>query len=83
MEKYRIISQLDNIITKQSFHIERKGLFKWNMITLKENGNSKDLTFQTYEDAEEHMKLNYFSSWGKLYKPYPNEYHYEKFSMYY
>lgn len=82
-QKYRIVSEQNNKLLQPTFYIQRKSLFFWRNVSLKENKSSKDLTFSTYEDAEVYMRDKYFSTEGSVFKPSQNEYHYTEFSLYY
>lgn len=81
-QKYRITSELNCKLLSPTFFIQRKRFFVWKNIQIKENGHSKDVTFENYEEAENYMRHHYFQFDGNVFKPRANEYHYTQFSYY-
>lgn len=82
MPKYRITNINSHDLKGAIFSIERKGLFKWKGIRIRENGDTKRLTFNSYVEAEHYLISNYCKNQGEIYQPNPNEYHYEAYSYY-
>jgi hypothetical protein len=83
MEKYRIVSLGDCDLKKQTYFIQKKGFWGWRMIHIKENNESKRLSFNSFVEAEFHILKNYCRHNGEIYQPYPNEFHYEATSYFY
>jgi hypothetical protein len=82
MPKYRITNTNSNDLKGATFFIERKGLFGWKRIRIRENGDTKRLTFNSYVEAEHYLITNYCKFSGQIYQPRPNEYHYETYNHY-
>lgn len=83
MPKYRIISESGNGLKHITYHIERKGFFKWKPIVVNENGDKRITTFNSFGEAEYYLVKNYCGNSGTIYQPYPNEFHYTAHSYYY
>ena len=82
MQKYRIVNQSRNDLTNITFHVQRKGFWGWRMVKVTENGNTENLSFGSYVEAEQYIVKKYFRD-GHLYQPRPNEYHYTQATYYY
>jgi hypothetical protein len=82
MAKYKITNIMTNDLKTNEYFIERKGLFGWKRIRIKENGESKLLVFKSYQEAEFYLIKTYCRIHGEIYQPRPNEYHYTPFSYY-
>jgi hypothetical protein len=81
MKKYRIVSESNQSFTNVKFYIEVKKWYGWRKVRISDNDKFKFLEFKSYDEAENHMKNNYFYD-GWVSKPYPNEYHYRKTTYY-
>lgn len=82
MPKYRISNTISNDLKDAQYYIERKGMFIWKRIRIKENGDSNLLTFNSYNEAECYLIDKYCRNQGQIYQPRPNEYHYVAYSYY-
>lgn len=76
MAKYRITNTNSNDLKGITFFIERKRIFKWRSIRIRENGDTKRLSFNSYVEAEHYLISKYCKNNGVIYQPIPNEYHY-------
>jgi hypothetical protein len=83
MPKYRITNKNSNDLKGITYLIERKGLFTWKRISIRENGETKQLTFGSYVEAEHYLITKYCKYNGEIYQPRPNEYHYIPYSYSY
>ena len=79
MIKYRITATMDNTFKQRKYHIERKGWFKWNVITRIENKETIILSFDSLDEAQMYLFDTYFKYKGAVYEPKPNEFHYKKY----
>lgn len=83
MPKYRITNTMSNNLKSTQFYIERKGIFTWKRIKIKENCDSRVLEFNSYNEAESYLINRYCRNQGEIYQPRPNEYHYIPYSNYF
>lgn len=82
MPKYRITNTNSHDLKAITFFIERKGMFTWKCIRIRENGETKRLSFKSYVEAEHYLISNYCKYNGAIYHPRPNEYHYTPYAYY-
>lgn len=64
--KYRIVYKTsNNLNNKRTYNIQRKTLFGWRDIKIKEDEQSNLVTFDTFEEAEAHL-FSYFKDSGEV-----------------